>query len=85
MESPNGMTPFQKFVVGLRAAKRDNQEMLDEILAFAEVMAQKTNSVELDENGYFYTTAAGPLEEIIPVMKKQLEKLERIQKQKGVI
>lgn len=75
------MTPFQKFVVGLRAAKMDVTEMLDEILAFAEVMARKTNSVELDENGFFYVTAAGPLEEIIPVMHKQIEKLERIQKQ----
>lgn len=76
------MTPFRRFINGLHHVRHDMNEQIDEMLAFAEVMAHKQNSVELDENGLFYVTAAGPLEEIIPTMYKQLEKLERIKKQK---
>lgn len=76
------MTPFRRFCNGLHQVRADFNEQLDEMLAFAEVMAMKQNCVELDENGFFYVTAAGPLEEIIPVMYKQIEKLERIKKQK---
>ena len=77
------MTPFQKFLRGLQAAKLDHDEMFTELIAFAEIMARKQNSVELDENGFFYVTACGPIEEIVTTVKKQLEKLERIQQQKG--
>jgi hypothetical protein len=45
-------------------------------------MALKQNSVELDEDGMFYVSASGTLEEVIPIMYKQIEKLERIKKQK---
>lgn len=75
------MTPFQQFVMGLRAARKDLDETFEELLAFAEVMAMKSNSVELDEKGFFYVTATGPLDQVIVTMKKQLEKLERIQEQ----
>jgi hypothetical protein len=78
------MTPFQKFLRGLQGARMDLAETFEELIAFAEIMSRKSNSVELDENGFFYVTAAGPLEEIIPTMKKQLAKLERIQAQKGI-
>jgi hypothetical protein len=82
LESPSRVTPFQRFCNGLHSVRADFNESLDEMLAFAEIMARKQNSVELDENGFFYVTAAGPLDEIIPVMHKQLEKLERIKKQR---
>lgn len=52
------------------------------MLAFAEVMAMKQNAIELDDNGLFYITATGTVEEIIPVMTMQLEKLKRIKDQK---
>ena len=77
------MTPFQKFVRGLQAAQFDLKETFDELLAFAEIMSRKSNTVELDENGFFYVTACGPIDEVISTMYKQIEKLERIQKQKG--
>lgn len=76
------MTPFQRFRNGLHQMREDTNELLNEMIAFAEVMSQKRNTVELDENGFFYVTASGTLEEIIPVMYKQLEKLERIKTQK---
>lgn len=76
------MTPFMKFLRGLQAAKVDLHETFEELIAFAEIMARKQNSLEMDEDGFFYVTAAGPLEEVIPVVHKQLEKLERIYKQK---
>jgi hypothetical protein len=76
------MTPLQQFVRGLQATKVDFNEAMDEILAFAEIMSNKANSIELDENGNFYVTATGPIEVVIPIMHKQLERLERIQKQK---
>jgi hypothetical protein len=75
-------TPFQRFLRGLEAAQLDMNEMLTELRAFAEIMAKKSNTLEMDENGFFYTTAAGTLEEIIPTIHKQLERLERIKKQK---
>jgi hypothetical protein len=55
---------------------------MDELRAFAEVMARKQNSIDLDEDGFFYVTATGPIEVIIPIIEKQLEKLERIKRQK---
>jgi hypothetical protein len=77
------LNPFQKFVRGLQAAQLDFNETMTELTAFAEIMAQKQNTLELDEDGFFYVTAAGPIEDIIPVMEKQLEKLYRISKQKN--
>lgn len=79
------MTPFQKFLRGLQGARLDLDSTFEELIAFAEVMARKQNSIELDEEGFFYVTACGPVEDVIPTMKKQLEKLERILKQKGTI
>lgn len=72
------MTPFRRFTNGLHQVRSDFNEQLDEMLAFAEVMAMKQNCVELDENGFFYVTAAGTLDEIIPTMQQQMQKLERI-------
>lgn len=72
------MTPFHKFLNGLNAAQMDMNEMLNELRAFAEIMARKQNSIELDEDGFFYVTAAGKLEEVIPTIEKQLERLKRI-------
>jgi hypothetical protein len=76
------MTPFQKFLSGLQAAQLEFTETMDELRAFAEVMARKQNSIDLDEDGFFYVTATGPIEVIIPIIEKQLEKLERIKRQK---
>jgi hypothetical protein len=76
------MNQYSKLLAGLKAVKSDLNEELDELLAFAEVMARKHNTLELDEDGFFYCTAAGPIEEVIPVMEKQLGKLERIKKQR---
>jgi hypothetical protein len=77
------MTPLQQFVNGLRGARMEFNEAMDELLGFAEIMANKQNTLEMDENGMFYVTTSGPLEQVIPIMHKQLERLERIQKQKG--
>jgi hypothetical protein len=82
MEGFNVMTPFQRFRNGLLQIRGDTNELLDEMIAFAEVMANKRNTVELDENGFFYVQSSGPLEEVLAVMHKQVEKLERIKKQK---
>jgi hypothetical protein len=76
------MNQYSKLLAGLKAVKSDLNGELDELLAFAEVMARKHNTLELDEDGFFYCTAAGPIEEVIPVMEKQLSKLERIKKQR---
>lgn len=83
MESSSRMTPFQKFLRGLQAARLDLSQTFEELIAFAEIMARKQNTLEMDEDGFFYVTAAGPLEEIIPNMKKHLQRLERIKEQKG--
>lgn len=72
------MTPFQRFLNGLYQLRGDFNEELDEIISFAEVMAKKQTCVELDENGSFYVSASGPLEEVIPALQTQLKKLERL-------
>jgi hypothetical protein len=77
------VTPFQRLRNGLLQIRQDTNELLEEALAFTEVMAMKKNSIEVDDD-MFYVTAAGPLEEIIPVLYAQLERLERYQKQKGI-
>lgn len=76
------MTPFQRFNNGLRHLKQEVLENVDEMLAFSEVMALKQNCIELDDNGSFYVTCSGPLEHVIPIMHQQLERLERIKKEK---
>lgn len=76
------MSPFARFVAGLRAAKADFNESIDELTAFAEIMARKSNTLELDDDGMFYITASGTLEDIIATMENQLSKLKRIKHQK---
>lgn len=76
------MTPFMKFLRGLEAAQLDFNETMMELRAFAEIMSRKTNTVEMDEDGSFYVTASGTLDEIIPTLYKQVHKLERIKEQK---
>jgi hypothetical protein len=76
------MTPFVRFLRGLEAAQVDMNEMMTELRAFAEIMAKKENSLEMDENGFFYLTASGPLEKIIPAVDALLLKLHRIKQQK---
>lgn len=78
------MTPFQRFLNGLYCLRGDFNEELDEIISFAEVMAKKQTCIELDDHGSFYVSASGPLEEVIPALYKQLEKLERIKKAKEI-
>ena len=77
------MTPFQRFLNGLNAAQMDFNEVMTELRAFAEVMAQKRNSIELDEEGYFCVTAAGPLDEVITTVEKHLHKLKRIYEERN--
>lgn len=76
------MTPFMKFLRGLEAAQLDFNETMMELRAFAEIMSRKTNTVEMDEDGSFYVTASGTLDEIIPTLYKQVHKLERIKEQR---
>lgn len=76
------MTPYRQLRNGLQQIRQDSNELLDEAIAFAEVMAMKQNSIELDEKGIFFVTASGTLEDVIPTMYKQLEKLERIKQQR---
>lgn len=76
------MTPFQQFLNGLEAAQLDFNEVMNELRAFAAVMARKSNSIEMDEKGFFYVTASGKVEEVIAVMHKQLDRLEKIKQQK---
>ena len=82
MNPINPVTPFRRFCNGLHQIRADFNEQVDEMIAFAEIMSMKQNAIELDESGLFYVTATGPLEEVIPVMHHQLERLERIKKQK---
>lgn len=76
------LTPFRRFCNGLHQARADFNEQVDEMIAFAEVMALKQNCLELDENGTFYITAAGSVEDVISVMQAQLERLRRIKQEK---
>lgn len=76
------MTPYRQLRNGLQQLKHDSNELLDEAIAFAEVMAMKQNSIEQDNNGFYFVTASGSLEDVIPTMYKMLDRLERIKKQK---
>lgn len=76
------MNAFRRFCNGLHQARGDFNEILEELIAFSEIMSQKANTIELDDNGFFYVTSSGPLEEVIPTLRKQLVKLERIKEQR---
>ena len=77
------MTPFHKFLNGLHSVQHDFNEEMDELVGFAEVMARRQeNSIDLDEHGFFYVTSAGKIEDVIPTMEHQLQRLKRIKEQK---
>lgn len=76
------MTPFAQFCNGLYCIRTELTEQIDELITFAEVMKLKQNCIEMDDNGYLYVTASGPVEEVITIMHSQLERLERIKRQK---
>jgi hypothetical protein len=73
--------PYRRFCHGVQHFRQELNEELDEMLTFAEVMARQGNMITVDENGVFYSTANGTLDEIISVLHQQLEKLERIRRQ----
>lgn len=83
MNAPDALTPFRRFTNGLRHVKSEFLENIDEMLAFAEVMAMKQNCIELDDNGVFYVSAAGPVDDVISVLYQQIERLERIRNQRN--
>ena len=64
------MTPLNRFLNGLHSVRNDFNVEMDELIAFAEVLARKQNALELDDQGFFYVTASGPIEEVIPTMEK---------------
>jgi hypothetical protein len=74
------MTPFQRFRNGLHQIREDTNEVLEEALAFVEVMALKRNSIEFDD-GYIYVVASGSIDEVIPTLYEQIDRLERYKKQ----
>lgn len=75
------ISPFRRFTNGLHQLRNDFNDQADELLAFSEILALKENCLEMDDNGFYYVTASGPLEQVIPVVTHLLDKLERIQKQ----
>jgi hypothetical protein len=83
MHVMNSLSPFRRFCNGLHQIRKETNEQIDEILSFAEVMALKQNCVELDENGVFYVSSAGTIDEVIPVMHAQLERLQRIREERN--
>lgn len=76
------LTPFQKFLNGLTAAQLEFNETMDELRAFAEIMARKSNNIELDEDGVFYVTATGQLPAVLETVEHHLQKLKRINEQR---
>jgi hypothetical protein len=79
------MMPMLKFLRGLQGAQLDFKETFEELIGFAEILANKRNTLELDEDGLFYSTATGNVDEMITILKDQLKKLERIKEQKDMI
>lgn len=79
----NGISPFKRFCNGLHQVRSEFNEQLDEMLAFAEVMSMKQNAIELDEGGVFYVTASGQLDEVIPILQAQTERLKRIRNERN--
>lgn len=78
------MSPYQRLSNGLAHFRQVVLEEIDEALTFVDVMKRQQNSLTYDnENNVFYVTAVGTAEEVIPVMYKQIEQLERIQKQRN--
>ena len=76
------MLPFQQFANGLKHVRNEINQELEELLVFSEVLARKNNTLEMDENGVFYSILSGSIEDMIAMMHKQLQKLERIKYQK---
>ena len=65
--------------------RHDFNEEMDELIGFAEVMARRQeNSIDLDENGFFYVTSAGKIEDVILTVENQLQRLKRIKEQKDI-
>jgi type II secretory pathway component PulF len=74
---------YRRFCTGIQHFRNEINDELDEMLTFAEVMARQQNMITVDENGIFFSTASGSLDEIIPTLTQQIEKLERIRRQRN--
>jgi hypothetical protein len=53
-----------------------------ELIMAAELMGSRPHYVLMDEQGYYHVQTSGTLEEVVAILQKQLEKLERIKTQK---
>lgn len=78
----SGITPYRQLTNGLHQIRGDFNEILNEAIAFAEVMAMKANCIEQDNNDTYYVLASGPIDEVITTLYKQIDKLERLKKQR---
>ena len=76
------MLPLIRFKDLLTTYKAQIDEDLDELIMAAEIIGTRPNYVLMDEHGYYHVQTSGHLEEVIINLRRQLEKLERIQVQK---
>lgn len=66
----------------LESYKKQMNEDMDELIGGATLLSARPNYLTVDEHGYYHVQASGPIEEIIPALIKQVEKLQRIKQQK---
>lgn len=74
--------PLTRFRDMLMLYKKQMEEDFDELIMSAEIICSRPNYVLMDETGYYHLQASGTLEEVVAVLQKQLEKLEKIKTQK---
>jgi len=76
------MLPLIRFKELLENTKKRMNEDMEELITGATLLAARPNYLTVDEMGYYHVQASGPIEEIIPALIKQVERLQRIKQQK---
>jgi urease accessory protein UreE len=71
-----------KFKEMLETMQAQMNNDYDEIISAAHLIGNRPNYLTVDEHGFFHVQASGKIEEVMSALKIQLEKLDRISKQK---
>ena len=69
-------------LAAIKAYKEQSAADYDELIAALEVLSGKRNTLELDEDGFFYVQAHGPIEDVIKGLEIHLKRLNNIKAQK---
>lgn len=72
------MLPLARLTEYLKGYQAEFNQQFDELIQAAEIVAQKSNIIEREDNGQFIVQATGSLNQVIDTLESMLRKLYKI-------